>query len=192
MHLFFNGEFFLTSPTLRPFRKNFRKNLRKLNCFFEIPWNCSAFYIASLSGQILNISIDGKRPYVKAKVNSKGRNFLYDTGASRTCMTMATFRNAFPHGTPRKLRTNAISDELYDAGGKSLGCIGVFEMDFEVLGRKFKHPVRVLQNVTEDIIGIDFINAHHLWYDPVDREVFLTNPETKLHYLSFQRHIYLR
>jgi len=29
-----------------------------------------------------------------------------------------------------------------------------------------------LQHVTEDIIGIDFINTHHLWYDPVDREVF--------------------
>jgi len=26
--------------------------------------------------------------------------------------------------------------------------------------------------VTEDIIGIDFINTHHLWYDPVQREVF--------------------
>jgi hypothetical protein len=87
-------------------------------------------------------------------------------------MTMNTFRNAFPNGTPRKLRTNSISDELYDAGGKSLGCIGVFEMDFEVFGRKIKHPVRVLQHVTEDIIGIDFINMHHLWYDPVHREVF--------------------
>jgi len=83
-----------------------------------------------------------------------------------------TFRNAFPNGTPRKLRTNSISDELYDAGGKSLGCIGVFEMDFELFGRKIKHPVRVLQHVTEDIIGIDFINAHHLWYDPVHQEVF--------------------
>ncbi len=74
-----------------------------------------------------------------------------------------------PNVTPRKLRTNSLSDELYDAGGKSLGCIGVNEMDFEVLGRKIKHLVRVLQHVTEDIIGIDFIKTHHLWYDPVHR-----------------------
>ncbi len=47
----------------------------------------------------------------------------------------------------RTHRTNSISDELYDAGGKSLGCIGVFEMDFEVFGRKIKHPVRVLQHL---------------------------------------------
>jgi len=38
-------------------------------------------------------------------------------------------------------------------------------MDCEVLGRKIKHPVRVLQHVTEDIIGIGFINTHHLRYD---------------------------
>jgi len=88
-------------------------------------------------------------------------------------MTMNTFRNAFPNGTPRKLKTNSISDELYDARGKSLGFIGVYEMDFEIFGRRIKHPVRVLQHVTEDIIGIDFINAHHLWYDPVHSEVFL-------------------
>jgi len=54
-------------------------------------------------------------------------------------------------------------------------------MDFEVLGKRIKHPVRVLQHVTEDIIGIDFINTHHLWYDPVDREVFLTDVRTQQH-----------
>jgi len=101
------------------------------------------YQIHSLSGRILNITTDGKRPYVKAKVNGSGRYSLYDTGASRTCMTMNTFCNAFPNGTPRKLRTNSISNELYDVGGKSLGCIGGYEMDFEVHGRRIKHPVRV-------------------------------------------------
>jgi len=100
------------------------------------------------------------------------------------------FPYAFPNGTPRKLRTNSISDELYDAGGKSLGCIGVFEMDFEVFGRKIKHPVRVLLHVTEDIIGIDFINTQHLWYDPVDMEVFSTKPKTRLRSHSCLKHIF--
>jgi hypothetical protein len=111
---------------------------------------------------------------VKAKVNGYERNFLYDTGASGTCMTMN------------------ISDELYDASGKSLGCIGVYEMDSEVHGRRIKHPVRVLQHVTEDIIGIDFINTHHLWYDPVHREVFLTKQKTQQHFFSCQKHASLK
>jgi hypothetical protein len=179
--MFFNGEFF---------KHLFNKNasfvprlFRNMTQLALLPWTYTTYRIHSLSGQILHINNEGKRPYVKAIVNGYGRNFLYDTGASKTCMSMATFRNAFPHGTPRKLKTNAISDQLYDAGGNSLGCIGVFEMDFEVLGRKFKHPVRVLQYVTEDIIGIDFINTHHLWYDPENREIFSTKQETKLHYL---------
>jgi len=100
-------------------------------------------------------------------------------------MSMNTFRNAFPNGTPRKLRMNSISDELYDAGGKSLGCIGVFEIDFEVHGRRIKHPVRLLQHVTEDIIGIDFINTHHLWYDPVHREVFFNKTTKQRHCNTF-------
>jgi hypothetical protein len=128
-----------------------------------------------LKGQIVNIP----EKDTKAKVNGYGRNFLHDTGASRTCMTMNTFCNAFPNRTPRKLRTNSISDELYVAGGKSLGCIGVYEMDFEVHGRRIKHPVRVLQHVPEDIIGIDFINTHHFWYNPVHEKFFLTKQKTQ-------------
>ena len=150
--MFFNGEFLsLFSNKRSTFIPRFLRNMTQL---ILLPWTCTTYHIHSLSGKILHINTEGKRPYVKAKVNNYGRNFLYDTGASKTCMTMATFRNAFPHGTPRKLKTNAISDQLYDAGGNSLGCIGVFEMDFEILGRKFKHPVRVLQHVTENIIGI--------------------------------------
>ena len=132
----------------------------------------SCVTINAVSSKIFNVNGDAKRPYVKANINGYGRNFLYDTGAARTCMTLATFKNAFPHGTPRKLQTNAISDELYDASGGSLGCIGVYEIEFKILGKKFKHPVRVLKHVTEDIIGIDLINQHYLMYDPVEREVF--------------------
>jgi len=169
--MFFNGEFLKAICNRNStFLLLFIHNIMIIVLF---PWTCATIRIHSLSGRILNITTVGKRPYVKAKVNNYRRIFLYDTGASRTCMTMNTFRNAFPNGTPRKLRTNSISDELYDARGKSLGCIRVYEMDFEIFGRRIKHPVRrVFQHVTEDIIGIDFINAHHLWYDPVHREVF--------------------
>ena len=52
-------------------------------------------------------------------------------------------------------------------------------MEFEILGRRFKHPVRVLEKVTENIIGIDFINTHHLWYDPENREVFFNRSRNK-------------
>ncbi len=71
-----------------------------------LPWTYTTYQIHYLLGPILNITTDGKQPYVKAKVNGYGQSFLYDTGVSRTCMTMNSFRNAFPNGTPRILRTN--------------------------------------------------------------------------------------
>ncbi len=40
------------------------------------PWTSATRRIHSLSGRILNITTDGKRPYVKAKVNGYGRKFL--------------------------------------------------------------------------------------------------------------------
>ncbi len=77
----------------------------------------------------VNENSDSKRPYVKAKVNNYGRNFLYDTGASRTCMRLDTFKKMFPNGQPRKL-LSSITADLLDAGGNSLGLVGVFFMNF--------------------------------------------------------------
>ena len=45
-------------------------------------------------------------------------------------------------------------------------------MDFEILGRNFKHEVRVLEKVTQDIIGIDLIHKQHLHYDTFTKEIF--------------------
>jgi hypothetical protein len=73
----------------------------------------------------VNKNSDSKRPYVKAKVNGYGRNFLYDTGASRTCIKLDTFKKMFPNGQPRRL-LSSITADLLDAGGNSLGKVGVY------------------------------------------------------------------
>ena len=121
----------------------------------------------------MNTKSETQRPYVKAKVNGYGRNFLYDTGASRTCIKLETFKKMFPNGQPRKL-LSSITADLLDAGGNSLGMVGVFLMPFEIMGKTFMHEVRVLKHVTEDIIGIDLIHKQRLFYDPVQREVFFS------------------
>ena len=115
-----------------------------------------------------------QRPFIRAKVNGYGRDFefLYDTGASKTCLTWATFNKMYPKHHPRQLKHNILAADLHDAGKNSLELFGVFEMDFEILGRKFKHEVRVLKKLTQDIIGIDLIHKQHLQYDTVNREIF--------------------
>ncbi len=88
----------------------------------------------------VNTKSETQRPYVKAKVNGYGRNFLYDTGASRTCIKLETFNKMFPNGQPRKL-LSSITADLLDAGGNSLGMVGVFLMPFEIMGKTFMHEV---------------------------------------------------
>ena len=115
-----------------------------------------------------------QRPYVKVTLNHCTNDFLYDTGASRTCMKLSTFNKLFPKGHPRKLATSAISPDLLDASGNSLGLCGVFWVPMEIMSKQFYHKVRVLKHVTEDIIGIDLIHKQHLLYDPANREVFFS------------------
>jgi hypothetical protein len=47
----------------------------------------------------------------------------------------------------------------------------VFEVDLFIKGKKFTHPVNVLQELNENIIGIDFINTHKLTYDIISHRV---------------------
>ena len=138
--------------------------------------------INALKEDVMNVNGDKteekrltQRPYVKVNLNGHTRNFLYDTGASRTCMRLDTFNKLYPSGHPRQLFTNAISPDLLDAGGNSLGLCGVFWVPMTIMGRKFYHEVRVLKHLTEDIIGIDLIHKQHLFYDPIKREVFFSN-----------------
>jgi len=42
---------------------------------------------------------------------------------------------------------------------------GVFEVDLFIKGKKFTHPVNVIKELNENIIGIDFIHAHKLTYE---------------------------
>ena len=149
------------------------------NVLFSLIMNLCSVSIATINAfkvDAMNINGDKneERPYVKVELNNCTRNFLYDTGASRTCMKLSTFNKNFTHSHPRQLFTSAISPDLLDASGNSLGMCGVFWIPMEIMGRKFYHKVRVLKHVTEDIIGIDLIHKQHLLYDPVNRDVFFS------------------
>jgi len=48
---------------------------------------------------------------------------------------------------------------------------GVFEVDLFIKGKKLTNPVDVIQELNENIIGIDFIHAHKLTYNVISRQV---------------------
>jgi len=71
--MFLNGEFFKTicnrnSAILLQFIHN-------IMIIVLVPQTCATYPIHSICGRILNITTDGKQPYVKTKVNGYGRNF---------------------------------------------------------------------------------------------------------------------
>jgi hypothetical protein len=47
----------------------------------------------------------------------------------------------------------------------------VFEVDLFIKGKTFSHPVNVIQELNEIIIGIDFIHADKITYDVISRRV---------------------
>jgi hypothetical protein len=49
--------------------------------------------------------------------------------------------------------------------GDKMSTYGVFEVDLFIKGKKITHPVNVIEELNENIIGIDFIHAHKLIYD---------------------------
>ncbi len=71
--MFFNGEFLNAICNQNStFLLRFIHNIMIVVLF---PWTCATVRIHSLSGRILNITTDGKRPYVKAKVNNYRKKF---------------------------------------------------------------------------------------------------------------------
>ena len=105
------------------------------------------------------------RPRVDVEINGKPVNMLYDTGASRSIVTTRTMKRLFGEDW-KKQRYRKSAFHLTGAGGEQLKVTGIFTIDLQVLGHKMKHDFYVIANCNDDIIGIDFINAHCLGYDP--------------------------
>jgi hypothetical protein len=55
---------------------------------------------------------------------------------------------------------------------------GVFEVDLFIKGKKFTHPVNVIQELNEKIIGIDFIHDHKLTYNIISHHVKFAGART--------------
>ncbi len=47
----------------------------------------------------------------------------------------------------------------------------VFKINLRIKGKKFTHPVNVINELNKNIIGIDFIHSHKLTFDVITRQV---------------------
>jgi len=52
-----------------------------------------------------------------------------------------------------------------------MNSLGIFEIDLQIKGKKFTHQINVINKLTDNIIGIDFMHKHKLHYDVQTRQV---------------------
>jgi len=77
---------------------------------------------------------DKIRPRVTARAGGKTFSWLFDTGASVTCMTANSFNAAFPHDKPRRVQN---AQHCTAASGNKMNSLGIFEIDLEIKGKKY-------------------------------------------------------
>jgi len=82
-------------------------------------------------------------------------------------MNNYSFELAFGHSKPKQISR---PQSCVAASGDQMSSYGVFEVDLFIKGKKFTHPVNVIKELNENIIGIDFIHAHKLTYDVFSRK----------------------
>ncbi len=111
---------------------------------------------------------DKIRPKITAKAGGQTFSWLLDTGTSITCMTAQSFNAAFPTSKPQKIQN---AQHRTAASGDKMNSLGIFEIDLQIKRKKFTHHIIVIDKLTDNIIGIDFMHKHKLHYDMQTRQV---------------------
>ena len=117
---------------------------------------------------------DRIRPRVAARAGGKTFSWLFDTGALVTCMTAESFKAAFPHSKPRRVQN---AQHCTATCGNQMNFLGIFEIDLQIKGKNFTHIVNVINQLTDNISGIDFMHKHKLHYDVQSRQVKIAGIE---------------
>jgi len=61
-----------------------------------------------------------------------------------------------------------------------MNSIGVYEVDLWIKGQKFTHPVNVITELNDNIIGINFMHRNKLVYEFDTRQVKFTNSQMNM------------
>jgi hypothetical protein len=128
--------------------------------------------LASLTtcSKIYDIFAPGEkiRPRVNIRTGNQTTSWLFDTGAAITCTNSRSFNAAFGNQKPKKI---ANAQSCVAASGDAMNSIGGYEIDLYIKGQKFTHPVNVINELNDNIIGIDFMHRNKLIYDVNTRQV---------------------
>ena len=108
------------------------------------------------------------RPRINVTTGKKTFNWLFDTGAAITCMNADNFRESFGHSKPKLLKKSA---GCIAANGSKMDSKVIYEIEMTIRGRKFVHPVTVVEDINDNILGIDFMHQHKLIYNSTSKQI---------------------
>jgi hypothetical protein len=74
----------------------------------------------------------------------------HGTGAAVTCMNRQSFEMAFEHS---KLIKISKPQSCVATSGDKMSSLGVFKVDVWIKGKKFTHPVNVINKLNENILA---------------------------------------
>jgi hypothetical protein len=95
-------------------------------------------------------------------------------------MNANSFRQAFKNSKPR-LITNG--NGCVAANGSKMNSLAVYEIPMAIRGRKFVHPVTVVEDINDNIIGIDFMHQNKMNYDMHSRQITFSHMLTNALYV---------
>jgi hypothetical protein len=52
-----------------------------------------------------------------------------------------------------------------------MNSIGAFEVPMTIWGRKFVHPVSVVEDIKDNIIGVGFMHTNRMNYDAASKQI---------------------
>jgi hypothetical protein len=90
---------------------------------------------------------DKIRPRLTAKAGGQTFSWLFDTGASITCMTKASFNAAFPHKKPRRVQN---LQHCTAASGDKLNSVSIYEIDLFIKGKMFTDHINAGMSEIQD------------------------------------------
>ena len=107
------------------------------------------------------------RPRLDLIVNGQTVNFLYDTGAIRTCVTTATYQKYFSQ-SPLHRSPSALTA----AGNVNLDAQGQFMATIQHQDKHLEQPIEVCGRVSDNLMGIELINGLELSYRASTNSLF--------------------
>jgi hypothetical protein len=94
-------------------------------------------------------------------------------------MNVNSFRQAFKNSKPKLIKNG---NGCVAANGSKMNSLGVFEIPMTIRGRKFVHPVTVVEDINDNIIGIDFMHINKMNFDMHSRQITFSHMLTNALY----------